>query len=171
MHSGNVKMAAPTKKKSVLFICLGNICRSTMAEGIFQHLVKTNGLTDQWEIDSAALGDWHNGVPPDDRTMRTLKKNGITGYKHLGRQIKKADFHDFDVIFGMDEDNMSELDEIKPKSCRSKLLMLGECDPEGELIIEDPYYGNNIKDFEKVYEQCHRACNHFLQNSDKFLSS
>ncbi|GFR90755.1 low molecular weight phosphotyrosine protein phosphatase [Elysia marginata] len=76
------------QKHSVLFVCLGNICRSTMAEGIFQHLIKERGLSASWTIDSAGTGSWHIGSPPDSRTMQVLKKNGIADYNHRGRLVK-----------------------------------------------------------------------------------
>ncbi|XP_041365587.1 low molecular weight phosphotyrosine protein phosphatase-like [Gigantopelta aegis] len=161
-------MSAPGKKKSVLFFCLGNICRSTMAEGIMRHLVQQKGEAEQWLIDSAGIGDWFIGSAPHEYTMKILKKNGIVGYKHTGRQIKREDFNTFDYIFGMDHDNLSDVESFKPKSPFSaKLKLLGEYDPEKQLVIVDPYFAGTIDGFEQVYEQCYRCCKNFLESYDK----
>merc|ERR1711879_1028636 len=124
----NKGMAA--KKRSVNFVCLGNICRSTMAEGIFQHLVEQRGLKDQWSIDSSGTGAWHIGSPPHEGTMRELRRNGITGYKHRGRQICPDDFKTFEFIFGMDHDNIEDIKEVAPKDSTAKILLLGSFDPK-----------------------------------------
>jgi low molecular weight phosphotyrosine protein phosphatase len=151
-------------KHSVLFVCLGNICRSTMAEGIFEHLVKQRGLQNQWLIDSAATGDWHVGGSPDSRTMNELKRNGVDGYKHTVRLITKKDFTTFHYIFGMDHQNISDIKELAPANSTAKIVLLGEYDPEKVLIIEDPYfaYSRNKRAFIEVYEQCLRCCTAFL---------
>ena len=153
-------MASPAKH-SVLFICLGNICRSPIAEAVFLRLIKEKKEEKNWDVDSAAMGDYHTGQGPNERTLRTLKKFGITDYKHKVRQITTQDFDKFDYIFGMDHENMSDLDNVKPKNCKAKTVMLGEYDPEKELIIVDPYFGNDMRDFDKVYEQCCRCCEGF----------
>ncbi|XP_052215480.1 low molecular weight phosphotyrosine protein phosphatase-like isoform X2 [Dreissena polymorpha] len=144
------------KKKSVLFICLGNICRSPMAEAVFLNLLKEQGLTDKWHVDSAALGTWHIGISPDSRTISTLQKHGITTYKHVARVLCDDDYTKFDVIFGMDDNNMSELDEQKPQTYTARLERLGDHDPEGDTIIRDPYFDarGDMSGFEKVYAQC-----------------
>ncbi|XP_076471409.1 low molecular weight phosphotyrosine protein phosphatase-like [Babylonia areolata] len=155
--------ASGANKRSVLFICLGNICRSTIAEAIFQHLVAERGETDKWIIDSAATADYNIGRPPDKRTMATLEKNGIKGYKHKARLLTKEDYRKFDIIFGMDEENMSDLEHLKPdKSCRAKLQMLGNWDPQKDKIIVDPYFLQGMGPFDKVYEQCLRCLTAFL---------
>ncbi|CAC5369770.1 low molecular weight phosphotyrosine protein phosphatase-like [Mytilus californianus] len=151
-----------SKKHSVLFICLGNICRSPIAEAVFLRLLKEKKQEQNWDVDSAAMGDWHLGLGPNERTVVTLKKFGITDYKHIVRQIKPQDFERFDYIFGMDHQNMSDLEGIKPKNCHAKTVLLGEYDPQKELIIVDPYFGNDMKDFDKVYEQCCRCCEGFF---------
>ncbi|XP_059170862.1 low molecular weight phosphotyrosine protein phosphatase-like [Physella acuta] len=154
---------------SVLFVCLGNICRSTMAEGIFQHLVQQRGLKDKWLIDSAGTGDWHIGKSPDDRTMQVLKKNGIKGYKHSGRLITEDDFTTFEYIFGMDHANITDINDIAPANSTAKISLLGSYDPQKELIIEDPYfaYNHNKNAFNEVYEQCMRCCTAFLDSVSK----
>ncbi|XP_053383985.1 low molecular weight phosphotyrosine protein phosphatase-like [Mercenaria mercenaria] len=158
---------ASSKKKSVLFICLGNICRSPIAEAVFLRLLNERGVKDQWEVDSAALGTWHIGKTPDSRARKTLKNFGVDDYKHKARAVNKDDFTRYDVIFGMDEANMEELEERKPSNCTAKLKMLGEYDPEKEVVIRDPYYdaGGDLSGFEKVYEQCVRCCTSFLDQS------
>ncbi|RUS86409.1 hypothetical protein EGW08_005859 [Elysia chlorotica] len=154
------------EKHSVLFVCLGNICRSTMAEGIFQHLIKEKGLSTAWTIDSAGTGSWHIGSPPDSRTMQVLKKNGIGDYHHRGRLITKEDFNKFEYIFGMDHENMGDITEMKPKNSTAKCLLLGEFDPQKELTVQDPYFthGTNKNAFNEVYDQCHRCCVAFLDS-------
>jgi len=151
-------------KKSVLFICLGNICRSPIADAVFRHLVKENELESEWDIDSAAIGSWHVGDQPDPRAVKLLKLKGIK-YSHAVRQIKQADFERFQTIFGMDEENISKLKSLAPANFKGQILLLGSFDPEGELIIRDPYYDNDDKGFYKCYDQCVRDCKAFLEKS------
>ncbi|ELT91477.1 hypothetical protein CAPTEDRAFT_18659 [Capitella teleta] len=137
-----------------------NICRSPIAEAVFKKLVNDRGLNHKWLIDSAATENWHTGSLPDDRAMECLKKHGVTT-DHRVRKINKDDYRKFDVIFGMDEDNMSDLERMAPKGATTSLKRLGEYDPKKELTIQDPYYGGD-EGFEIVYQQCVRCCNGFL---------
>lgn len=148
-------------KKAALFICLGNICRSPIAEAVFLHLLEVNGKLDEWEVDSAALGSWHVGGRPDRRANKILKNHGID-YSHEVRQITKDDFKNFDFIFGMDESNMRDLNKQKPTGSKAQLILLGSYDTQGERIIRDPYYDDDEAGFEKCYQQCVRSCRAFL---------
>uniref|UniRef100_F1LE52 Low molecular weight phosphotyrosine protein phosphatase n=1 Tax=Ascaris suum TaxID=6253 RepID=F1LE52_ASCSU len=154
----------PSKHKSVLFVCLGNICRSPMAEAIFVDTVKKNGLFDEWTIDSAALIDYHVGMQPDKRAIRTLNKFGISDYKHKARQVTTEDFRTFDYIMGMDENNMKDLREIEKLAGDGKAVveMFGVYDTDGEAEVSDPYYESDIGAFERVFEQLTRCCTAFL---------
>nr|CAH7742792.1 unnamed protein product [Callosobruchus chinensis] len=149
-------------QQKVLFVCLGNICRSPIAEAVFQHLIKEKGLTDKWEADSAAIGGWHSGSRPDSRATQTLKNHKID-YNARARQIEDEDFNMFDYIFGMDENNISSLKSQCPKGAKAKILLLGDFDPQGDRIIRDPYYDTGAEGFEKCYQQCLRACTAFLE--------
>ncbi|KRT82851.1 hypothetical protein AMK59_3964 [Oryctes borbonicus] len=125
--------------KKVLFVCLGNICRSPIAEAVFLDLIKQRGVQDKWEADSAALGGWHEGNLPDQRAMATLRKHNIS-YSNRARQIDEIDYNTFDYIFGMDENNISNLKRDAPEDAKGKIMLLGDLDPEGDRIIRDPYY-------------------------------
>ncbi|KDR14944.1 low molecular weight phosphotyrosine protein phosphatase 1-like [Zootermopsis nevadensis] len=149
-------------KKAALFICLGNICRSPIAEAVFLHTIEEMGKLNEWEVDSAALGSWHVGGRPDRRASKILQNNGID-YSHRVRQITKDDFNKFDFIFGMDESNMRSLNKEKPPGSKAQLILLGSFDPQGERIIRDPYYDDNDAGFEKCYQQCIRSCRAFLE--------
>ncbi|KAK4188061.1 putative low molecular weight phosphotyrosine protein phosphatase [Podospora australis] len=151
---------------SVLFVCLGNICRSTMAEGVFQSMAKKEPYKDLVaEIDSSGTGGYHIGEGPDDRTMSTLEKHGITDYVHAARKVNASDFDKFDYIFAMDRSNLSDLQRIqqrKPGS-KAKVMLFGEYSGTGKAeVINDPYYGGN-QGFEKAYEQATRFSTNFLK--------
>lgn len=148
-------------EKKILCICLGNICRSPIAEAVFAKLIKERNLESQWSVDSAALGPWHAGNKPDHRALSTLKKHNVP-YDNRARQISKEDFNKFDYIFGMDDDNMSSLERKAPENSKAQLLLLGSFDPEGDRIIRDPYYDDGDAGFEKCYQQCMRSCSAFL---------
>ncbi|XP_006007396.1 low molecular weight phosphotyrosine protein phosphatase isoform X1 [Latimeria chalumnae] len=149
--------------KSVLFVCLGNICRSPIAEGVFRKLATDAGTVEQWRIDSAATSTYEIGNPPDYRGQACMRKRGIT-MNHTARQVTKDDFATFDYILCMDESNLRDLKKkaAQVKTCKAKIELLGSYDPQKELIIKDPYYGNE-EDFETVYHQCVRCCNTFLK--------
>lgn len=153
-----------SEKTKVLFICLGNICRSPMAACVFRHLATKAGVADKWHVDSAALGNWHVRGRGDPRMKSTLKKHNIddthtvisiyhvpiTQHFFQVRQITQSDFRNFDLILGMDEENMNELEELAPADARATLKLFGEYDPDGELIIRDPYYDRGSQGFDKV---------------------
>ncbi|CAL8071760.1 unnamed protein product [Orchesella dallaii] len=147
--------------KSVLFICLGNICRSPMAHAIFEDLVKQNGVQDDWEVDSAAIGSWHVGNQPDRRALKVLKEKGIN-FSHPVRQVQSKDFKHYDYIFGMDNENIRSLTSMAPKDSKAKIELLGSYDTENLLIIRDPYYDDDDKGFYDCYNQCLRSCKGFL---------
>ncbi|CAG4977792.1 unnamed protein product [Parnassius apollo] len=154
-------MSDANDKRKALFICLGNICRSPIAEGVFQKTVNDMGIGDHWEIDSAAIGGWHVGNPPDWRALDTMKKHNVP-YNNSARQITSEDFSYYDFIFGMDESNMKDLNKRAPKGSKAKLLLFGDFDPQGDRIIRDPYYDSDSKGFEKCYQQAVRCSKGFL---------
>ncbi|XP_076292521.1 low molecular weight phosphotyrosine protein phosphatase-like isoform X1 [Lasioglossum baleicum] len=150
-------------KKKVLMICLGNICRSPIAEAVFMDQAKKLGVDHLWGVESAALIGYHTGKGPDHRAMSTLRNNGITDYSHKARPITVEDFNTFDWIFGMDNSNMRELDDMKPADGTAKVELLGSYDPQKETIIRDPYYDSGSAGFQTAYDQCVRSINAFLQ--------
>ncbi|MFI5162053.1 MAG: low molecular weight protein-tyrosine-phosphatase [Sphingobacteriales bacterium] len=134
----------------ILMVCLGNICRSPMAEGIMQHLVDQQGLG--WQIDSAGTGGWHVGEGPDKRSVRTAHKNGVDISKQKCRQFDKDDFKNFDHIYVMDKHNLSDVLAMTPDEKavdKVKLLM-------GNREVPDPYYDEDL--FEPVFELIEIGC-------------
>ncbi|XP_020797351.2 low molecular weight phosphotyrosine protein phosphatase isoform X2 [Boleophthalmus pectinirostris] len=149
--------------KSVLFVCLGNICRSPIAEAVFRKMATDAGVVDKWVIDSGATSDWNTGSSPDSRGLACLRNHGIET-SHRARQVTKEDFQTFEYILCMDESNLSDLKRKanSVKNATARIELLGSYDPQKQLIIKDPYYGSD-KDFETVYEQCVRCCKAFLE--------
>ncbi|XP_053499387.1 low molecular weight phosphotyrosine protein phosphatase isoform X2 [Ictalurus furcatus] len=151
--------------KSVLFVCLGNICRSPIAEAVFRKMATDSGAVDKWRIDSAATSTYEIGNPPDYRGAACMKKHGVP-MRHVARQVTKEDFATFEYILCMDESNLRDLKKKANgvNNCKARIELLGSYDPEKQLHIQDPYYGNE-QDFEKVYEQCVRCCKVFLERN------
>ncbi|XP_017731000.1 PREDICTED: low molecular weight phosphotyrosine protein phosphatase-like [Rhinopithecus bieti] len=136
--------------KSVLFVCLGNICRSPIAEAVFRKLVTDQNISENWRVDSAATSGYEIGNAPDYRGQNCMKRHGVP-MSHVAQQITKEDFATFDYILCMDESNLRDLNRKsnQVKTCKAKIELLGSYDPQKQLIIEDPYYGND-SDFETV---------------------
>ena len=126
----------------VLFVCLGNICRSPTAEGVFTALIHREGLSDVVSIDSAGTGAWHVGDQPDRRAQEAAKTRGYDLSAQRARQIKKTDFWDFDYIIAMYSQNHSDLSMIAPTSAQDRIRMfLSFAAEKGIRDVPDPYYG------------------------------
>jgi protein-tyrosine phosphatase len=149
--------------KKVLFVCLGNICRSPLAEAIFWHKVKARGLTEVFYAESCGTANYHIGDQPDRRTIRNALKNGVT-IDHVGRQLCSEDFEKFDEIFVMDRSNYKNALRIAGVH-KSKLKMMRFHDPHGkDEEVPDPYYGEEI-DFQNVYDILERSIEQYLLNA------
>ncbi|HEY0625488.1 MAG TPA: low molecular weight protein-tyrosine-phosphatase [Allosphingosinicella sp.] len=126
--------------KSILFVCLGNICRSPLAEAAFRGEAERIGLN--VEIDSAGTGDWHLGYPPDPRAVAVAEKNGVDISHLRARKVGADDFHAFDHIIALDEQNLANLKRMQPPRGKAKLsLLLDHVEGREGQAVADPYYG------------------------------
>ena len=136
----------------VLFICMGNICRSPTAEGVFRNLVQDAGLAHLIQIDSAGTHDYHIGAPPDRRAQAAAVQRGYDLSDLRGRQVAARDFDEFDYILAMDADNLNNLNRIKPAQHRAKLSLFLEYGQRfSEREVPDPYYGG-VQGFDHVLD-------------------
>ena len=136
----------------VLFVCLGNICRSPTAEGVLRHLASRTAPGLDIEIDSAATGDYHTGSPPDTRSQRAAKKRGIDISDLRARPIRAEDFERFDLILAMDEANLRDLRALQPAGSHATLrLFMDYAKDKGRPDVPDPYMGKEC-DFETVLD-------------------
>tara|TARA_B100000959_G_scaffold39947_2_gene39135 strand:+ start:4572 stop:5066 length:495 start_codon:yes stop_codon:yes gene_type:complete len=126
----------------VLFICLGNICRSPTAEGVFRSIVKDAGLSDEIKIDSVGTGSWHVGDPPDRRSQEAAARRGIDISHQRSRQISQDDIAEFDYLVVMDRSNIDNLDHLVPTNMMQKIYLFLEFAPRlNHSDVPDPYYG------------------------------
>ena len=147
----------------VLFVCMGNICRSPTAEAVFRHYVEHAGLTEQIKIDSAGTHDYHVGDPPDLRAQRAAQQRGYDMSKLRGRQVEEGDFRQFDYVLAMDQANLAILRGITPAGSDTQAkLFLGYARHHAEREVPDPYYGG-ASGFERVLDMVEDAAQGLLQ--------
>ena len=149
----------------LLFVCMGNICRSPTAEGVMRHLLREQGLEDEIQIDSAGTGGWHVGAPPDERATEAARRRGIA-LDGAARQVRPSDFEDHDLLLAADRENVAHLRAIAPDDeARAKVRLLREFDPDSrgarDLDVPDPYYGGP-GGFEEVLDLVEAACRGLL---------
>lgn len=149
----------------VLFVCLGNICRSPMAEALFRDLVKKEGLEGKILVDSAGTGNWHVGEPPHRGTQKILKEKNISIEGIKARQINRQDLEEFDYIITMDSDNKRNVERMKRKDSKTVIRNLLEYVPEiSNKDVPDPYYTGN---FSEVYDLVKQGCTMLLHEIKK----
>lgn len=134
----------------ILVVCLGNICRSPMGQGVIEKRAAQAGLA--VEVDSAGLGAWHIGDPPNPRGLKAASARGYDNSRQRARQVRPADFHDFDLILGMDADNIAGLERLRPAGARAEVRLFH---PSGQ-DIPDPYYGG-MADYEHALDLIEEA--------------
>lgn len=143
------------EKRSILFVCTGNICRSPTAEGVLRRLSEKAGL--ELRIESAGLGDWHVGQPPDERAQHHAKGRGYDLSAQRARQVRLRDFDDFDLILAMDRGHLRALERMAPPKRRAKIRLFA-----AERDVPDPYYGGP-DGFERVLDLVEDQCASLLE--------
>ena len=148
---------------AVLFVCLGNICRSPTAQGVFDHKLARSPLAGSVETDSAGTGDWHIGNAPDPRARQAAKERGYELDHLRARRVSVDDFHRFDWILAMDGSNLASLKAMMPAQCRARLaLFLEPLTDVAETEVPDPYYGGD-EGFSHVLDLCEAASDAWLE--------
>ncbi len=148
--------------RRVLFVCLGNICRSPTAEAVFRHLLRNEAPDLDVVADSAGTHAYHVGDPPDDRAMAAARRRGIVMDDLRGRRVRREDFTAFDFVLAMDEDNLAELRRMAPPECHARIqLFLDYAPGAGRREVPDPYYGGETG-FEDVLDLVEEAARGLL---------
>lgn len=152
-----------TDRVRILFVCLGNICRSPTAEGVFRRLVEQVGLKERIVIDSAGTGDYHIGAPPDERACEAAARRGYDLKALRARQVKRADFADFDYVLAMDDENLRALKRLAPREHAHKVKLFTEFCSTGACPVPDPYCGGP-EGFETVLDLVEASARGLLQH-------
>ncbi len=146
-------------------VCLGNICRSPLAEGIMKEKIRENGL--DWEVDSAGTGNWHVGEPPDHRSVAVARRQGIDIRKQRGRQFVAEDLEQFDLIYAMDSSNYNDIKRLinSPEQEQKLDLIMNVVSPGRNQAVPDPYYGDD--GFQGVFDMLNEACDKVVERYNK----
>ena len=150
--------------EKILFVCLGNICRSPLGEGIMLHLISKQVLERRVQVDSAGTANYHVNEAPDQRTISNAKKNGVDIRSLRARQIEQADLEKFDRIFVMDQSNFEHVRALCKNEEQLKKVdyLLNELYPGENKFVPDPYYGKEV-DFEEVFQLIYASCLKLLE--------
>ncbi len=141
---------------AILFVCLGNICRSPLAEGVMRHAADAAGVGPRFTLDSAGCGGWHTGELPDRRSIACAARHGLDISDQRARQVTVEDFDTFDLILGMDHDNVRHLTRLQPPGSRARIALYLEEALGRTKDVPEPYYGDD-RDFEAVFALCRQA--------------
>lgn len=144
--------------RSVLFVCLGNICRSPLAEGIFRDLLQNAGFDRDFQVDSAGTGPWHVGNPPDPRSIEIAARHGIDISGQRARKIDVSDFEVFDAVLAMDRKNLAALKALSP-AAGAEIRLLFDAPP---IDVPDPFFGGP-EGFEDVFDLIRSGCTDYLE--------
>jgi protein-tyrosine phosphatase len=143
---------------SVLFVCLGNICRSPLADAVLRHKVAAAGLSDRIAVDSCGTSSYHEGEPPNPMSAKVARRHGIDMSTLRSRQLRRADLHDFDLLVAMDASNKQGIERLGT----GRVVMMRDYDPAGSGDVPDPW-GGGPRGFDLVYEIIDRSCEVLLR--------
>lgn len=151
-----------SKPFKILFVCLGNICRSPTAEGVMQNIIEKNNLENKIILDSVGTSAWHVGSPPDSRAIKAAKNRGYDISHQRSRKVEFEDFYEFDLILAADKSNIEDLKSIAPSDMHHKIKLILSYSNSLENEVPDPYYGGD-KGFENVLNLLEDACEGILK--------
>lgn len=167
----DLNISEPITKENpykICFVCLGNICRSPTADGIFRHLVREHDLQDYFEVDSAGTSAYHIGESADNRSQRTASSHGIS-LDSRARRFKASDLDDFDLILAMDNQNLKNVQQMASKEQMAKIGQMRDFDPQpGNGEVPDPYQGGP-EGFENVFQIVKRSCENLLDELESHV--
>ncbi|WP_418136081.1 low molecular weight protein-tyrosine-phosphatase [Agrobacterium sp. El2ro-1b] len=153
------------KHITVVFVCMGNICRSPLAEGVLKDLTDGEGVSDRITVDSAGTGGWHAGDAPDPRSIAMARRHGIDISRQRARQVTRGDFEAFDLILAMDENNLANLLQLSPEKHRHKIHLFMDYAAGHRENVPDPYYGAE-DGFLDVYNMLLAGCRSLLEKME-----
>lgn len=172
MPDSNTANAVEARGKiRVLMVCLGNICRSPTAHGVLEKLINNKGLSESIEVDSAGTSTYHIGNHPDPRSIAAAARRGYDLQHQIARQVSTADYHDFDYILAMDEDNLRHLEGSAPLEGKARVRLLLDYSKAEVVSVPDPYFGGGEKGFETVLDLVEDACEQLLRQLEADLAA